>query len=138
MHQLAMPDDMMRCLPEEIRGALASMEADYVEAQTREVPGLIQGDGNTPQRGASMFSYLKTKLDDCESGIHSDLLQRAHDSTVWLRKWRPTYDAIQAELVAIEDQRNALLRPLVTEWEAAKDYSIRERGWNLSLWLSNR
>ena len=54
MHQLAMPDEQMRYLPEEIRGALASMEADYIEAQTREVPGLIQGDGNTPQRGASI------------------------------------------------------------------------------------
>ncbi len=133
LHQLSVPSNLR--LGEEVRLQLHKMEAEYLAVQRREVPGLLEGMLGSVAQGVSMFGYLFGRLEDAWSGQHSDSLQRAHDSRRYMKKWEPTYLAIQAELVAIQDRRDALLRELSESLRMIDSYDARSEAMNIESWL---
>jgi len=138
-HQLQIPCDakVMLCIPETVREQMHELVERYKAVQLREIPGLFDGVIASIADVASRYHYLKNRLDDAASGIHSEFLQRAHDSRKYLERWQPTYEAIQTELVAIEEERDQILQKLLADIERAGRISCDDPAWALRMWLSD-
>ena len=139
MHQLSLPEaaNLQRYIDDAMRAKLEALRVEYANVQTAVVPELLAGVTAQVLAGASMFARLKGILDDGECGVHSEDLQRSHDSNNRLRKWRPVYEQIQAKLVEIEDRRNAILKELAEQLKQSKDYSTRYAGSELGYWVNS-